>query len=89
MPITIAEFHTAAEESVRDLMRQLHKFLGKERDSAYSRSELERSLGIGGDPGSQAAFNEALRALDGLGAIRWGLVDGTDYYIYNQNLADL
>jgi hypothetical protein len=89
MPITKTEFHTAVEERIRELMRRTHSFLGAHKDLAYSEAELRDTLGVPADPGSQAALREALRALDGLEAARWGIVGGEEYYIYHQDLPDL
>jgi hypothetical protein len=87
MPITKIEFHTAVEQGVEDLMNRIREFLAAERESAYSEGELKAKLSIGNDRGTQVFFLEALRALEGLEAIRWGIVEGDDYYIYNQELA--
>ena len=89
MPITKTEFHVAVEQRIKELMGRTHGFLSTHRDLAYSEAELREALGVPADPGSQAAFREALRALDGLEAARWGIVGGEEYYIYHQDLPDL
>jgi len=89
MPITKTEFHVAVEQRIRELMRRTHSFLSAHRDLAYSEAELGEALGVPTDPGSQAAFREALRALDGLETARWGIVGGEEYYIYHRDLPDL
>ncbi len=86
MPITKTEFHSAVEKRVDDLMHGVHAFLAAHRDQAYSETELRDGVGLSNDAASTAAFKEALRALDGLEAVRWGIVDGQDYYIYHQDL---
>ncbi len=86
MPITKAEFHTAVEQEVEELMDSIHRFLAAQKDTAYSERELSEKLSLGNDRGIQFAFKEALRSLEGLGAIRWGIVKGTDYYIYHEEL---
>ena len=89
MPITKTEFHIAVEQRTRQLMGQTHAFLSSHRDMAYSDAELREALGVPTDPASQAAFREALRALDGLDAARWGIVAGEEYYIFHQDLPEL
>jgi hypothetical protein len=86
MPITKTQFYTAVEDRVRDLMEQVHSLLSRDKDLAYSESELINALEIPDDQDARAALTEALRALDGLGAVRWGIVRGEEYYIYNQEL---
>ena len=86
MPITKVEFHTAVEERVKELMREMQAFLSENKELAYSEKELVAALGLSSDVDSQTAFREALRALDGLEALRWGFIDGEEYYIYNQDL---
>ena len=86
MPITKTEFHTAVEREVEELMDRIHHFLVVEKDIAYSEQELREELGAGGDRATQLAFREALRSLEGLGAVRWGIVKGIDYYIYSEEL---
>jgi hypothetical protein len=89
MPITKTEFHIAVEQRIRELMRRTHGFLSARKDLAYTEAELRDALGVPADPGSEAAFREALKALDGLEAARWGIVGGEEYYIYHQDLPDL
>ena len=86
--MTKTEFHVAVEQRIRELMRRTHAFLSAHRDLACSEAELGEALGVPTDPGSQAAFREALRALDGLEAARWGIAGGEEYYIYHQVLPE-
>ena len=86
MPITKTQFYVSVEERVKELVRQIHAFLSKNKELAYSEAELLEALRIPSDPDSRAAFREALRSLDGLEAARWGLIHGEEYYIYNQDL---
>jgi len=87
MPITKTEFHTAVEREVEELMDRIHAFLAADKDAAYSERELQDQLGIRNDRATKTAFKEALRSLEGLEAIHWGIVADTDYYIYNEELA--
>jgi len=87
MPITKTEFHTAVEQGVEKVMNRIHAFLAADKDRAYSERELKDQLGFGNDRATQAMFREALRSLEGLEAIRWGIVAGGDYYIYHRELA--
>jgi hypothetical protein len=89
VPITKTQFYTAVEERVRDLMLQAHALLSQDTEVAYSEDELVAALGLPPDPDARAALRDALRALDGLGSLRWGLVGGREYYIYNGDLEDL
>jgi hypothetical protein len=85
MPISKVEFHTAVEKGVVDLMDRVHAFLATDRDEAYSERELVERLGLRTDRETQAALREALRSLEGLEAIRWGIVGDADYYIFNRD----
>ena len=86
MPITKTEFYTAVEERVKELMRQIHAFLAKNKEQAYSEAERFQALRVPSDADSDLAFREALRALDGIEAVQWGIIKGEDYYIYNQDV---
>ena len=86
MPITKTEFYTAVEERVKEFMRQIHAFLDENREQADSEAELVKALRVPADAESQLAFREALRALDGIEAVQWGIIKGEDYYIYNQDV---
>jgi hypothetical protein len=86
MPITKTQFYTAVEQRVRDLMQEIHALLSQNKELAYSEDELLGALHLPQDAETQAAFREAVRALAGLEAVRWGLVRDQEYYIYNQDL---
>ncbi len=86
MPITKTEFHTAVEQGVEDLMLRIHAFLSADKNLAYSERELKDRLGIADDRATQTAFTEALRALEGLEAVHWGIVGESDYYVYHHDL---
>ena len=86
MPITKTEFHSAVEREVAELMDRIHQFLSADKDAAYSEGELKDRLGVRNDRATQAAFKEALRSLEGLEAVHWGIVADADYYIYHGEL---
>lgn len=93
MPITREQFELGIDSRIESQMREIHSFLAKHRDEAFTLTELGRACGVRVKEGfegpiwaEEPAFVEAVKKLVELGAVELRPVKKDWYYAWRAPL---
>jgi len=105
MPITRKQFDLGIDSEIERWMREVHEYLGQNRDMAYSASDLDAALETAFPRADfegeidvledifpaqpRRRLQIALEKLVALGAIEARVVDSQAYYAYCEDLPEL